>query len=203
MDQTKSGRIIVPVDFNNKNRLVELTFFTMDGGGYILKAGAKNFPLSDSGQVADIVNGIGNEAMETLDALMKDAKVGTAFTVVCQIREQAHAIKPGLGFVDPNAQSGFYEPQSYWEKILNNWFLLLNIDNATSRRYSPNKEGFVHLQHDIKNNAINVDKNVVESMFSNPFHNPQSPFILEPEPTQTGDGKVKVSHPENNRTKLS
>lgn len=205
MNQTKDGRIVVPVNFDNKHKLVQLTFFTMDGGGYLLRAGDKNFPLSDGGQVADIVNGIGSEAMETMDALMKDAKVGTAFTIVCQIRVQPHAIIPGLGFVDQEMPAGIYGQQSHWQRLLNNWLMLLNIDSNTAQRYKPNKEGFLNLQRDIRDNTINVDKNVVESIFGNPFFGAPTPFITEEDNDvgPQGDGKVKVSHPEENRTKLS
>jgi len=206
MNQTKNGRIIVPVNFNNKHGLVQLTFFTMDEGGFLLRAGKKNIPLSDSGQVADIVNGIGSEAMETMTALMKDAKVGTAFTIVCQIREQPHAIIPGLGFVDQETPGNFYGQQSPWHKLLSNWAMLFNIDNSVMQHYKPNKEGFLNLQRDIQTNTINVDKNIVESVFGNPFFNTPLPFVTEEETINDEPpvgGKVKVSHPEENRTKLS
>ena len=100
MNRNKDGKITLPVDFNNKNRLVSLSFFVMYGGGYFLKVGGKSYPIADSGQVSEIVLGVGEEAMEALNTLMKDAKVGTAFTLMCQIREQPNAVVPGIGFVD-------------------------------------------------------------------------------------------------------
>lgn len=208
MDQDRSGKITVPVDFNNKNRLVALTFYIMDDGTFFFKVGKKTIALSDSGQVANIINDMGAKAMEALTELMDNAKVGTAFTLITQIREQPHAVIPGLGFIDQEVSGSYYQGQGYWERLLNNWFMLLNIESSTQRRYKPNKEGFLNLQRDIESNSINVDKDVVQSMFNNPFSNAQSPFVVEPEEEEEdnkpqGSGTVKASHPEKNRTNLS
>lgn len=210
MKTNEDGSIVIPVDFNNKNKMVKITFITCDGGGFMLKVGrgknVKNFPLSDSSQVAEIINGVGTEAMEALTTMMKDAKVGQAFTLMCQLREQPISIIPGLGFIDEESPEGFYGGggRNYWDRLMNNWFMLFNIDSATASRYKPNKQGFLDFQNDVKSNAINVDKNIINSVFGQAFQNPEDQFTFESdEEERIGDGKVKVTHPSENRTKLT